>query len=127
MSSRPESIVRFECLALLTVAGSVIGRDRQGFEIDLLGDLLLPALMLWLIVRIVRGRSASARVVYTALWVLLPLLLLSVYAGITGDLITVGGRLDTLLTLASIAQLIMLWTPSSSAWLNDRPVMASAS
>jgi uncharacterized membrane protein YcaP (DUF421 family) len=107
-------------LALVTVVASVLGRERQSFSIDVFGDLLLPVLLLWMIVRIARQRSLSARAIYTGIWAIL--FGLAAYAALATEQPISGSTGEAaLFALLAIVQLISLWVPSSSEWLSQAP------
>jgi hypothetical protein len=115
-AARPESIVRFECLALVAVAVSIVGRERKALEFDLAGDLVVPGLFLWLIFRIARNRSLSARSIYTGIGALS--LCVGSYGLATGaSWVTVNMDQAVLCSLLGTAQFLSLWASTSSEWL----------
>ena len=111
---RPLSVTLFETLSVAVLAFEMMFASGFSWE-----DLIWVPLMLWIILSVTRGKSSTGRWIFSALHVcgfLLMIYLLSRgllrHSGITWPALVV--------TLASVPQLILLWSPTTSKWLASR-------
>ncbi len=118
-AERPQTVVWFELLSFPVLAGDAI------FDPGLTWiDLIWVALMLWIIGSITRGRSGTARWIFTVFAALGFFFFgLALLTGMTG--LSDISPAALLLTFAAVVQLWLLWSPATSRWIASRGQQAA--
>ncbi len=125
----PTTVSALETISILMIAGNVIFGGIK-FDSDLIGSLLSLGIVFWLVLKVTRRRSSRARIALTIMAALgfgIVVLALA-YTGSWAQPSIELSRTRTVLILGAIigfgltlAQLILLWHPATTAWIRSRP------
>jgi hypothetical protein len=124
LADRPTTVTALETIGILRIAGAVVlGGIQVGF--GLLFDLLWLGFLLWLVLKVTRRGSANARIALTILFVLGIVVTIAVitYLGpawrealdmeIDGPVLAIS----IVMWVLAVAQLALLWSPSTTRWI----------